>query len=77
MSGDPMFDKDFYDKMMEVHTNMKHLRDWAEKHDANDKQVHEKLDERVKSLEDDRLKVVGGAGVLGVFGGFLAKWFLK
>ena len=72
-----MFNQDFYDKMMEVHADMRHLVKWAEEHDTNDKAVHDKLDGRIKSLENDRLKVVAGAGVLGIVGGFFTKWFIK
>ena len=72
-----MFDKDFYDKMMETHTNVKYMRNWIQEHKTEDDSRHEKLDNRLKIIEGDRLKIIGGASVFGVIGGFLAKWFLK
>lgn len=72
-----MFDKDFYDKMMEVHTDLKYMKTWTETHDANDKEVHKSLNIRVKVLEDDRLKVIGVAGFLGVITAFLTSLFHK
>jgi hypothetical protein len=72
-----LFNKEFYDKMMEVHSDMRHLREWAIKHDENDKAVHERLDARTKSLENDRMKVMGGASVLGFLGGLVTKWLMR
>lgn len=72
-----MFDQDFYDRMMEMHTDVKYMRAWAKEHDESDDRTHDRLDRRIKTLEEDRAKVIGGAGVLGIIGGFLTKWFLK
>lgn len=72
-----MFNKDFYDKMMEMHTDVKYIAKWIEEHKKDDDEVHTKFDGRIKVLENDRLKVIGGASVLGVVGGFFTKWLMK
>ena len=72
-----MFTRDFYDKMIEMHSDMKHIVKWAESHDASDKEIHEKLNTRVKSLEENQARVIGGAGVLGAITGYLTHWFHK
>lgn len=77
MSPDPMYNQDFYDKMIEVHTDIKHITHWIEEHKKEDDTRHEHVEGRLRTLENDRMKVIGGAGVLGMVGGFFTKWFLK
>lgn len=72
-----MFNKDFYDRMMEMHTDVKYIAKWIEEHKKEDDVAHGDINSRLKVLEADRFKVIGGAGVLGIVGGFFTKWFLK
>lgn len=72
-----LFNKEFYDNMMEMHSDMKHIRRWIEDHKSEDDARHAKIDERLKVIENDRAKIYGGASVLGIVGGLLTKWFLK
>ena len=72
-----LFNQDFYDKMLEVHTDIKYIKTWIEEHKVEDDTRHDGMDARIKSIEDDRFKIVGGATVLGIIGGFLTKLFFK
>lgn len=63
------FDKEFYDKMMEVHNNSKYVKAWIQEHEESDERIHALLDNRVKVLENDRMKIIGAAGAVGFFGG--------
>ena len=72
-----MYEQEFHDKVIEIHTDMKYVRKWIDDHSLEDDKRFNAVSDRLKSLEDDRLKVVGGAGVLGVIGGILTKWFFK
>lgn len=68
-----MFDKEFYDKMMEVHGDLKYMKLWTESHDSAD-------DERFKDANikiDFISKMIWlGIGGLAVFQFFLYS-FLK
>lgn len=51
---DNMFNKDFYDKMMEMHSNVKHIVEWSEDHDEQDDarfiEANKKIDLNMKFM---------------------------
>ena len=72
-----MFDKEFYDKLMETHHDVKNILAWNEAHQKQDDARHADIDKRIGSLENSRLKVVGGASVLGAVVALVVKWLFK
>ena len=59
-----MFDKDFYDKMMETHTDIKYIRSWGESHDRLDIERFEAMDKRLRWAEKVLYCFIG---VIGLF----------
>ena len=65
MNGD-VFNKDFYDKMMETHNDVKYI-----------KNAVPLIEKRVDTLEKDKIKVVTAGGVLGALVAFCVKLWPK
>ena len=47
MPEDQLFNKDFYDKMMEVHSSMKHLVEWSAEHSNDDNNRFVKVEQDI------------------------------
>ena len=63
-----MFDQEFYDKMMEIHSDMKHIVRWSEDHDEQD---DIRFDEASKKIDSNTRYVYMGLGGLMVIQAFL------
>lgn len=66
-----MFNKDFYDKMMEVHSDMKHIRRWSEDHDEQDDIRFSETNKKVDFITRIAYMGLGGLAVIQVIIGFL------
>ena len=72
-------DPELRDKIIETHTDMKHVRRAIEKHDEALQEIKQDCDERLRELEQNHSKIAGmviavGAGVTLALNGAL--WLL-
>ena len=65
-----MFDQDFYDKMIEMHANMKHMVEWSKKHDDKDDERFDKVNSDMSWTKKYIYMGLGGLAVLQVFVSF-------
>lgn len=72
-----MFDKDFYDKMMEVHSSVGHIVKWNEAHQKQDDERHKENIVRITALEKSYWKFIGGFAVVAVLGNVIIKMVFK
>lgn len=66
-----MFNKDFYDKMMEMHSNLKHMVTWSENHDEQDNERFREANKKVDMVTKVAYMGIGGLAVLQVVISFL------
>ena len=62
--SDYMFNKDFYDKMMEMHNNIQHIAKWSESHNSQDDFRFKNLDNKIDWLFKSIYVGIGGLSVL-------------
>ena len=62
-----MYGKDFYDKMMEMHTDLKHMVKWAEDHDETDNNRFKETNAKVDWVTKIAWVGIGGLGMLQLF----------
>ena len=61
-----MFNQDFYDKMMEIHSDMKHIGRWTEEHDDHDDIRFNETNKKVDWIMKLVWLGIGGLGMLQV-----------
>ena len=61
-----MFNKDFYDKMMEVHSSMRHIVRWSEDHDEQDDIRFAETNKKVDWVTKMAWLGIGGLGALQI-----------
>jgi len=66
-----MFGKDFYDKMMEMHTDLKHMVKWSEDHDETDNDRFEETNKKVDWVTKIAYMGLGGLAVMQVIISFI------
>ena len=66
-----MYDKEFYDKMMEVHNDLRHLVSWTKEHDEKDNKRFEETNRKVDLVTKVAYMGLGGLAVINVLIGFL------
>lgn len=59
-----MYGKDFYDKMMEMHTDLKHMVKWAEEHDKSDDSRFDSMNKKVDWVSKIAYMGLGGLAVI-------------
>lgn len=67
------------DKIVEMHTDMKHVRKTIEKHDDELQELKQDHDERLRELEKNQSKILSymvviGAGIMFGLKGLFALW---
>lgn len=66
-----MFSKDFYDKMMEVHNDLKHMVKWSQDHDSQDSERFADANKKIDWVTKVAYMGLGGLAVLQVLIGFI------
>lgn len=66
-----MYDKEFYDKMMEVHNDIKHIVSWSKDHDDQDDKRFESVNKKVDWTTKVAYMGLGGLAVIQVLINFI------
>lgn len=61
---DNMFNKDFYDKMMEVHSDMRYMRQWSTDHERKDDDRYQENNKKIDWVTKVAYLGIGGLMVL-------------
>lgn len=61
-----MFDKDFYEKMVEMHSDVKHVVKWLEAHDKEDDARFETTNKKVEFVTKTVYMGIGGLVVIQI-----------